>query len=97
MNDHEFHMTAEAQCKATFRKLVGECALILDRGVYANVRDVLRLAELNALQTDYAQDGNDVNERFWGVVLSTIESILTDHKNCSMEVRNWFELQDIWG
>jgi hypothetical protein len=96
MPDHEFHMTAETQCKATFRKLVGECALILDRGVYANVREVLRLAELNALQTDFAQDGQDVSERFWGVVLSTIDSITSDHKNCSQEVRNWFALQDIW-
>lgn len=96
MSDHEFHKTAEAQCKATFRNLVGEAALILDRGVYANVRDVLRLAELNALQTDYAQNGYPVNERFWGTVLSAIDSILSDHKNCSQEVRNWFELQDIW-
>ncbi|HEY6019146.1 MAG TPA: hypothetical protein VIY48_04380 [Candidatus Paceibacterota bacterium] len=97
MSDHDFHMTAEAQCKATFRKLVVEAASILDRGVYAKVRDVLRLAELNALQTDYAQDGNDIKERFWGTVLSTIDSILSDHKNTSQEVRNWFELQDIWG
>jgi len=96
MSDHEFHKTAEAQCKATFRKLIVESALIIDRGVYANVRDVLRLAELNALQTDYAQDRQIVSERFWGIVLSTIDSITSDHRNCSQEVRNWFALQDIW-
>lgn len=87
----------EAACKAKFRLMQGERGRIGNMNVYNAVKRVMDEAELNALQTDFVQDNLEIDEHFWRVVIGSIEELISDHKNCPLEVRNWFALQGIWG
>jgi hypothetical protein len=96
MSERSRNLASEAIAKAKIGSLKGERGRIDNQPVYAAVRRVMEQAEMNALQTDYAQDGHAVDEYFWATVVESIRWLISDHKNCSLEVRNWFELQSIW-
>jgi hypothetical protein len=96
MATREDNLRTETANKAKFRAMQGERAKLDNMSVYNNVRHVMAQAELNALQTDYNQNNWDADEYFWGVVIGSIADFVSDHKNCPLEVRNWFELQGIW-
>ena len=86
----------EEIAKARVRTMQGESALIMNRVVYKEVRNVLEQAELNSLQTDFKESGLEVRDHFWRVTIASMQDLISDHSICSLEVRNWFELQGIW-
>jgi hypothetical protein len=96
MPQRQTNLSIQASCKAKFREMQGERGRIGNQDVYKGVCRVMNEAELNALQTDYAQDGKAIDEHFWSLTITGIEELILDHKNCPLEVRNWFELQGIW-
>lgn len=96
MSEREVNLKWEAIYKAKFRTLQGERGRIDNMSVYNGVCKIMREAELNALQTDFAQDGQAVDENFWRVVIGSLEGLIVDHNNCPLEVRNWFASQAIW-
>lgn len=96
MNERSKNIQAEIEAKAKFRNLQGERGKIDDMSIYQGVRRVMSQAEINALQTDYAQDGLLIDEHFWRVTLASIRDQLCSH-DCKIEIRNWFALQGIFG
>lgn len=96
MDGRSKNLKLEIEFKAKFRAMQGERGRIDHQPTYVAVRKLMEEAELNALQTDYAQDGREVDEHFWRTVFGSMSGLLSDHKNCPLEVRNWFWLQGIW-
>jgi hypothetical protein len=90
----ETRLWTEADHKAKFRELGREAFLVKNYELSRQIAAVLATAELNACQTDFAQDHHAVDEYFWQTVIGSISDSLSDTGQ-PLAVRNWFALNGI--
>jgi len=96
MNERIENQRLEAIAKAKFRGLKREAFLIGNCEFCWDVGKILNKAELNAAQTDFAQDERAVDEHFWQTVIGSVSDLLCS-SYCQLAIRNWFALHGIFG
>jgi hypothetical protein len=94
MGNREVNLRLESTAKAKFRELKRESFLVGNHEFRKALNTLLNQAELNAANTDFAQDERSVDEHFWQTVVGSISDLLC---SAPLAVRNWFALHGLFG